>query len=95
MNREVLSKYSIMTVAEGAGSGPTDAMLFVDPSRRELNMAYHFEGMDLDNGPEGYKLTDFKRVYTRWDSAFAEKGWLSIFMGNHDVPRMVSKFGNG
>ena len=94
MNREVLGKYSVMTVAEGAGSGPTDAMLFVDPARRELNMAYHFEGMDIGNGPNGYKLTDFKRVYTRWDSAFAQKGWLSIFLANHDVPRMVSKFGD-
>jgi len=94
MNREVLSKYNVMTVAEGAGSGPTDAMLFVDPARHELNMAYHFEGMDIGNGPAGYKLTDFKRVYTRWDSAFAQKGWLSIFLANHDQPRMVSKYGN-
>ncbi|TGE06232.1 glycoside hydrolase family 13 protein [Hymenobacter fodinae] len=94
MNREVFSKYNLMTVAEGAGTGPTDAMLFVDPARKELDMAYHFEGMDLGNGPEGYKLTDFKRVYTRWDSAFAQKGWLAIFLANHDVPRMVSKFGD-
>ncbi|MBC6605875.1 alpha-glucosidase [Hymenobacter sp. BT188] len=94
MNREVLSKYPVMTVAEGAGDSPTAAMKFVDPARRELNMAYHFEGMDIGNGPEGYKLTDFKQVYTRWDSAFALKGWLSIFLANHDVPRMVSKFGD-
>ncbi len=94
MNREVLSKYNVMTVAEGAGSGPADAMLFVDPARHELNMAYHFEGMDLGNGPDGYRLTDFRKVYTRWDSAFAQRGWLSIFLANHDVPRMVSKFGD-
>jgi len=94
MNREVLSKYNVMTVAEGAGSGPTDAMLFVDPARKELNMAYHFEGMDLANGPDGYRLTDFKRIYTRWDSAFARTGWLSIYLANHDQPRMLSKFGD-
>jgi len=94
MNREVLRKYPIMTVAEGAGTGPTDAMLFVDPARRELDMAYHFEGVDLGTGPNGYTLTDFKRVYSRWDSAFAQRGWLAIFLANHDVPRMVSKFGD-
>ncbi|GAC1371206.1 MAG: oligo-1,6-glucosidase [Hymenobacter sp.] len=94
MNREVLRKYNVMTVAEGAGSCPADAHLFVDTARHELNMAYHFEGMDLGNGPQGYKLTDFKRVYTRWDSAFAQQGWLSIFLGNHDQPRMVSHFGD-
>ncbi|AHJ97310.1 glycoside hydrolase family 13 protein [Hymenobacter swuensis] len=94
MNREVLRNYPIMTVAEGAGTGPTDAMLFVDPARRELDMAYHFEGVDLGTGPNDYTLTDFKRVYSRWDSAFAQRGWLAIFLANHDVPRMVSKFGD-
>ncbi len=94
MNREVISKYDIMTVAEGAGSTTDDAMQFVDPSRNELNMAYHFEGMDIGNDLKGYSLIDFKNVYTKWDSAFAEKGWVSIFLANHDVPRMVSKFGN-
>ena len=68
--------------------------MLVDPERHELNMAYHFEGMDIGNDPGGYRLSDFKKVYTRWDSAFDEKGWVSVFLGNHDVPRMVSKFGN-
>jgi oligo-1,6-glucosidase len=94
MNREVLSKYDIMTVAEGAGSTFEDAHALVDPERNELNMVYHFEGMDIGNDPKGYSLMDFKKVYTRWDSAFAKKGWLSIFLANHDVPRMVSKFGS-
>ncbi len=94
MNKEVISQYDVMTVAEGAGSTFEDAMSLVDPARKELNMVYHFEGMDIGNSLDGYDLQDFKRVYTRWDSAFAEKGWVSIFLANHDVPRMVSKFGN-
>ncbi|SDJ83692.1 oligo-1,6-glucosidase [Catalinimonas alkaloidigena] len=94
MNEEVFSQYDIMTVAEGAGSTFEDAMSLVDPERHELDMVYHFEGVDLGNTLAGYTLKDFKRVYTKWDSAFAEKGWLAIFLGNHDVPRMVSKFGN-
>jgi oligo-1,6-glucosidase len=94
MNREVISQYDMMTVAEGAGSTLADAHALVDPERKELQMAYHFEGMDIGNDPKGYKLLDFKKVYTRWDSAFARQGWLAIFLANHDVPRMVSKFGN-
>jgi len=94
MNKQVFSKYNIMTVAEGAGSSFTDAHNLVDAQRNELDMAYHFEGMDIGNDPKGYSLLDFKNVYTRWNSAFASNGWLSIFLGNHDVPRMVSKFGN-
>jgi oligo-1,6-glucosidase len=94
MNREVTSKYDIMTVAEGAGSTLKDAMDLVDPARHELNMAYHFEGIDLGHFDPHYSLPEFKKVYSKWDSAFAEKGWVSIFLGNHDQPRMVSHWAN-
>ena len=94
MNREVISKYDIMTVAEGAGSTLEDAHALVDPDRHELSMAYHFDGIDLGHGSPDYSLPDFKSVYSKWDSAFAEKGWLSIFLANHDQPRMVSHWGN-
>lgn len=94
MNREVTSKYDIMTVAEGAGSTLNDAMALVDPNRHELNMAYHFEGIDLGHFDPNYNLLEFKKVYSKWDSAFAQKGWVSIFLANHDQPRMVSHWGN-
>lgn len=94
MNREVISNYDIMTVAEGAGSTLEDAHSLVDPERHELNMAYSFEGIDLGHGSPDYSLADFKSIYSKWDSAFAEKGWLSIFLANHDQPRMVSHWGN-
>lgn len=94
MNKTVISKYNIMTVAEGAGSTLEDAHSLVDEDRNELNMAYHFEIMDIGNDPEGYKLSDLKKAFTKWDNSFADKGWLAIFLANHDVPRMVSKYGN-
>ncbi len=94
MNREVFSKYDIMTVAEGAGSSPEDALLFVDPDRKELNMAYHFESVDIGKHINEFGLVKYKDIFSRYDDAFKEKGWLSIFLGNHDQPRMVSKFGN-
>ena len=94
MYREVMGKYDIMTVAEGAGSTLEDAHDLVDPDRHELNMAYSFEGIDLGHGSPDYSLLEFKKVYSKWDSAFAEKGWLSIFLANHDQPRMVSHWGN-
>ena len=43
---------------------------------------------------EGYELSDFKEVFTRWDNAFAEEGWIAIFLANHDNSRMVNRFGN-
>ncbi len=94
MNKEVMSKYNIMTVAEGAGSSPTEALEFVDPARKELNIAYHFEGVDVGKNIGEFGLVKYKDIYSRYDSTFADKGWLSIFLANHDQPRMVTKFGN-
>src|ERR1017187_4864744 len=84
MNREVLSKYDVMSVAEGAGNTYEDAHKLVDSDRHELNMAYAFEGVDIASDPKGYSLLHFKEVFSRWDSVFANKGWLSVFLANHD-----------
>ena len=102
MNKEVLSKYDVMTVAEGIGVTPATAHDFVDEDRKELNMLYHFEGMGLgylpgqfkQMDPNGYSLVQFKAIYSKWDSVFAEKGWGTIYLGNHDQPRMVTRWGN-
>ena len=56
-------------------------------------MAYPFDGVNIAK-PEGYSVLKFKEVYSRWDSAFANEGWLSIFLSNHDQARLVSRFGN-
>lgn len=93
MNKEVFSQYDVMSVAEGAGNSFADAHNMVDAERNELNMAYAFDGVDIAK-PQGYSVNHFKEVFSRWDSAFAEKGWLSIFLANHDQARMVSRFGN-
>ncbi len=93
MNSEVLSKYNVMSVAEGAGNSFKDAHDMVDADRKELNMAYAFDGVDVAK-QGGYSLLHFKEVFTRWDSAFATNGWLSIFLSNHDQARLVSRFGN-
>lgn len=93
MNREVLSKYNVMSVAEGAGNTFEDGHNLVDADRNELNMAYAFEGVDIAK-PEGYSVIHLKQVFSKWDSAFATKGWLSIFLANHDQARLISRFGN-
>ena len=101
MNKEVLSKYDVMALAEGAGTTKATAMNFVDPDRHELDMSYHFDGVSLGYVNEKYKtmnpdwsLTEFKKIYSDWDSVFATKGWGTIYLANHDQPRMVSRWGN-
>ncbi|MFT3682815.1 MAG: alpha-glucosidase [Ferruginibacter sp.] len=93
MNKEVFSKYDVMSVAEGAGRNFQDAHDLVDEDRKELNMAYAFDAVDIAK-IDGYSLVHLKEIFSRWDSAFANKGWLSIFLANHDQARLVSRFGN-
>lgn len=93
MNKMVLSKYDVMSVAEGTGNTLEDAHNLVDANRHELNMAYPFEGVDIAK-PEGYKLLHFKQVFSKWDSTFATDGWLGVFLANHDQARMVTRYGN-
>lgn len=93
MHNEVLSKYDVMSVAEGAGNSFTDAHNLVDAHRHELNMAYAFDAVDLAK-PEGYSILKLKEIFTRWDSAFQNDGWLSVFLANHDQARLVTRYGN-
>ena len=93
MNAEVFTKYNVMGVAEGAGRNVKDAHDLVDADRNELSMAYAFDGVDVAKFG-GYKLSKMKEVFSKWDKDFAEKGWLSIFLANHDKSRMVSFWGN-
>lgn len=94
MYKEVIEPYKVFAVAEGAGSTFKDAHDLVDEDRNELQIAYHFEYVDMSRTPAGYELKDFKEVFTRWDKEFAEKGWLAIFLSNHDNARLVDRFGN-
>jgi oligo-1,6-glucosidase len=79
-----------------------DALDYVDADRHELNMLYHFEGVSLGYlpdslkilDPKGYSLVEFKNIYSKWDDVFANKGWGTIYLGNHDQPRMVTRWGN-
>ncbi|MCK4260931.1 MAG: alpha-glucosidase [Halanaerobiales bacterium] len=99
MNRRVLTKYDIMTVGETPGVTPEIARKYVDSDRDELNMLFHFEHMGFDCGdtkwePREWKLTELKEIFGKWCEGLKEKGWNSLYMNNHDQPRMVSRFGN-
>jgi oligo-1,6-glucosidase len=93
MYNEVLSKYNVMSVAEGAGNSFEDAHDLVDADRHELNMAYAFDAVDMAK-LEGYSLVHLKEIFSKWDKEFADKGWLSVFLANHDQARLVSRFGS-
>jgi oligo-1,6-glucosidase len=100
MNKEVLSKYDILTVGEMPGVTVGQAALYTGKERNELNMVFQFEHVDLDSGPKGkwdlkpLQLSDLKKSFTKWQKGLEGVGWNSLYLNNHDQPRMVSRFGN-
>jgi len=102
MNREVFSKYDCMNVGEASGISIEDALLFVDEDRNELQTFYHFDhtGFGISNTNFMYAddsnrdLVQWKKTFERWDKVFIEKGWGTIYLGNHDMSRMTSRYGN-
>ncbi|MGM7723793.1 glycoside hydrolase family 13 protein [Metabacillus sp. Hm71] len=100
MNQQVLSKYDIITVGEMPGASVDDAKLYTGHDRDELNMVFTFEHMDLDSGPNGkwdlkkLNLLDLKENISKWQNGLNGVGWNSLYLNNHDQPRMVSRFGN-
>lgn len=100
MNREVLQHYDVMTVAEGPGTKTDNVLQLVDENRQELNMSYHFDHQSIGVGErfvinEDYQnLVKFKTILSEWDEALSEHGWNTIYLGNHDFPRMVTRWAN-
>jgi len=100
MNEKVLQHYDIMTVGEGPGITIEHGLNYVGSDRSELNMIFHLDHMFLGHGPLGkfdpvpYDWNDIKQLFVAWDEAMSDSGWISIFLDNHDFPRLVSRFGN-
>ncbi len=100
MHQEVLKSYDIMTVGEMPGATPEEGVLYTDQERKELDMVFHFEHMDIDAGEDGkwdlkdFSLIELKEILNKWQVALEEKGWNSLYWNNHDQPRVVSRFGD-
>lgn len=97
MNSEVLSKYNIIKIGETPHTTPEEAKKYVDPYRNELDMVFQFEHMHVDYGKFGrysdvmYKLNDLRFAMNKWQEKLS---WNANYLGNHDQPRIVSRFGN-
>ncbi len=100
MHREVFAgREGFVTVGEMPGVTVEEAKLYTDPARREVDMVFQFEHVQVDYGPTRWdvrplRLRDLKAVLGRWQAGLAEVGWNSLYWNNHDQPRVVSRFGD-
>jgi oligo-1,6-glucosidase len=102
MNVEVFGERpdAYLTVGEMPGVTIDEARQYTDPARREVDMVFQFEHVMVGQGPAGkwdiepLKLVDLKRSLRRWQDGLADLGWNSLYLGNHDQARAVSRFGD-
>ncbi|MEY8390288.1 alpha-glucosidase [Lachnospiraceae bacterium 45-W7] len=101
MSREVFQKADLLTVGEAWGATPEIARRYSNPDGSELSMVFQFEHLELEQqeGKEKWDLAPLpflklKHVLTRWQKELYQKGWNSLFWNNHDLPRIVSRWGD-
>ena len=101
MYREVFAGRDahVLTVGEMPGVTIAEAVLLTDAARHELDMVFQFQHVQLDIGMNKFDLLplhlpDLKAAMADWQLGLAEKGWNSLYFGNHDQPRSVSRFGD-
>lgn len=102
MNQATFGGTDLMTVGETWGATPAIAQQYADPRHHELSMVFQFEAMQLDQQPgkEKWDLKAFdpaalKQVLAKWQTQLDyAHGWNSLFWNNHDLPRIVSRWGD-
>jgi oligo-1,6-glucosidase len=98
MNHEVLSKYDVMTVGEAIGITLDEEPKIVNSQRHELNMVFNFDAVRINRGEfyseKKWTLPQLKAIYDHHATALGKTDWDTVFLSNHDNPRLVSNFGD-
>ena len=101
LSREAFREGGLVTVGEAWGANVERAKLFSSRDCKELSMVFQFQHICLDQQPGGEKwdlaplhLPDLKKCLADWQTGLEQEGWNSLFMNNHDLPRVVSRWGN-
>ncbi len=89
----------IVTVGEAWSADTGEAKKWSAPDGSELSMVFQFEHICLDQSFEKWDavplpLPKLKRCFERWQRELHGEGWNSLFLENHDLPRVVSRWGD-
>lgn len=101
LSRETFQKGDLITVGEAWGATPEIAKKYSNPDGSEFSMVFQFEhiGLDQQEGKEKWdlaplSLVKLKACLAKWQKELYQNGWNSLFWDNHDLPRIVSRWGD-
>ena len=97
---DVLSKYDCFTVGEGPLITPEKVLQFVTEGETQvLKTMFSFDHLEADCFMTDWIKTPFnlkkmKKCYQKWYDAMNGKGWHTLYLENHDHPRIVDRYGS-
>lgn len=97
--REVTDQYDCFTVGEAPMMTPGNALKYIGGENRELDLMFHFQHMDADCILMDYLQTKFnlkkmKHAFSKWQEKLNGKAWNTLYIENHDHPRIISRYGS-
>lgn len=97
--REVTDQYDCFTVGEAPMMTPGNALKYIGGENRELDLMFHFQHMDADCILMDYLQTKFnlkkmKHAFSKWQDKLSGKAWNTLYIENHDHPRIISRYGS-
>ncbi len=96
LKRETFDKHQVVTVGEANGVTAEEASLWASETEGKFNMLFQFEHLELWDYENdiGFNAKAYKKVLAKWQYALEKDGWNALFVENHDIPRVVSRWGN-
>lgn len=98
--REVAKQYDCFCVGEAPMMTPETALKYItEGENQELDLMFHFQHMEADcimmdfiHVP--FSLKRMKKAFTRWQNMLKDKAWNTLYIENHDHPRIISRYGS-
>ena len=97
--RDVLDHYDCFTIAEAPLVWPNQALTYIDEQNGQIDMMIQFQCVAADclftdYLPTKFDLRKMKKAFSDWQYKLKGKAWNSLYIENHDHPRMVSRYGS-
>ena len=97
--REVTDNYDCFTVGEAPMMTPEKALKYIGESHKELDLMFHFQHIEadcfvMDFFQTKFNLKKMKRAFSSWQEKINGKAWNTLYIENHDHPRIISRYGS-
>ena len=97
--REVCNDYDCFLLGEGPMTTTKSALRYLSGDNHTLDIMFNFDHMMADCFLTEYihrpfNLIKLKKAYSKWQKELNGKAWNTLYIENHDHPRVVSRYGS-